>query len=213
VGELFDKNKKKMVFGIMRHYLKSVCVGLMILIMGVGLAGCGRMNKEPGLGPDYFTIMKSPTNYKIEYKYFDGSSTEYSTTEIRVDNKVYFLGNSIVVYSKSDKKIKREDLGMASRFCWNTYRYRGDKNIAHDEKQQYTATFLERQVTVFTWIRSVTLYSGEVNVARSEFYVDNEYDVVLKCNHYVSYSGGEEQHNIMFEATLFVVGGQSVPTL
>ena len=189
--------------------LQSIFVCLVLAVVCCGLAGGGDY-----AGPDYFAVIKSPTNFRIEYKKYSSV-----TVEIRDGNRVclFSLGSTPAkAYSKTDKKKERSILGASSDFCNFTHAYRyvlADKRTVYEEKYQYEAIFLERQVTVFVWITSKTMQDGTINIGKSEYYVDNEHDVVLKCNKYLSRNGGEEQQTDAFEAILFVVGGQSIPTI
>ena len=196
----------------MKNSFKKLIVLCLIVSSSIlGFGGC-RWNQDY-IGPDYFEVIKNPTNFRIEYK-----CAERDEAEVRIENTVYFLRDPIIkILRKSDKREEREWCGAASEFCLYTSQYRKIryeyKHIIYDEEEQYDTTFLGRQVTFFKWVHSVTTIDGDVNVDRREYLVDKENDVVLQYYSYLSRNGGEERQTIMFETTLFVVGGQSIPTI
>ena len=170
----------------MRKVFKILVLCLCVLVMPFSFAAC---KHEPG-PPNYFSIIRSPENFRIEYTYYIRKtgcpSFQVQAIEVRdrrrAIRKLYYeahcLHCDLLVKHESGKwhDINRTATTMFSTITWE---YRRINRRVVERK-----TFLDRSVTVYRDRNGAILYT-----------VDDEFNIVLRTN-----SG--------FSVTLFVIGGQ-----
>jgi len=167
-----------------KYLLKTICVGLIILVAGVGLSGCRNQDDYATWGQRYFRVFVGIENFKMEYSHTNVNNSLSSYVEIKIGNTVQIKDlktGEIANHTDEDKLVGLEPIS-----AWRTRDYRSAKS-----RLQYieTTTYLGRVVDKYLdpWHNDM------------EYFIDKEFDIVLKS--YNHYDGGVYMYEVTYFST------------
>jgi len=197
--------------------LWQYCFIILITYLVANLSTCGEAWEKPEVEKngfmefhnDPFRLVKQPTNYKMEYcsriiNYGGDPMQMMHHTEIREgDWIIRWFGEhgAYAIYNKNGKSFASQNHYGGESFPVLTEEFRYYVNKSEFKKSD----------TVFLGRKAIKYKKDSLNIENdnvSEVYIiDKEYNIVLA--NYIFLNGIKK--SIVFEVTLFIKGGQTIP--